>query len=157
FLTISSWYPNGWQYYHATFMILLTYTQDFIPTNIGLFFHTWSLAMEEQFYLFWPAIERSFGIGIRLAVLTGVILISQAFNFRLYPFFDSFYGAGAVRLPVFEATFTPIAFGVLLAYTLNCPSFFSVLYRFIGGRWAFLPLLASLVILPEVAPENLAG
>jgi peptidoglycan/LPS O-acetylase OafA/YrhL len=75
YFAISPWRPNGWQYYSGAALVLLTYTQDIIPTNIGLFFHTWSLAMEEQFYLFWPTIEGFVSPLKRWLVLLAIIVV----------------------------------------------------------------------------------
>jgi peptidoglycan/LPS O-acetylase OafA/YrhL len=156
YLAISAWHPNGWQYYSAATLVLLTYTQDIIPTNIGYFFHTWSLAMEEQFYLFWPAVERFLTRTARWLVLAAIVGISQASNFGLFdPLIAKAYGT--LKLPMYQVTFTPIALGVALAYLLHQPRSFAVLYRILGGRWAFLPALMAVFLLLEFCPEDLAG
>jgi peptidoglycan/LPS O-acetylase OafA/YrhL len=155
---ISPWKPNGWEYYRWTFPVLFTYTQDILRTNIGDFFHTWSLAMEEQFYIFWPAAERYLSRSGRWLALVGVIGISQAFNFGLFdPLLTKIYGVGSPKLPLYSVTFFPIGLGVVLAHLLHHPRLFAVLYRILGGPWAFLPLLVTGMLLLEVSPSDLMG
>jgi len=159
YLAIRPWKPAGWEFYHWTFLGLLTYTQDVVLLNLGDFFHTWSLAMEEQFYLLWPTAERFLSRPWRWVALGAVIATSQAVNFG---FFDSLivrlYGNPiALKMPIFKITFTPIALGVILAYLLHDRRSFTILYRVLGGRFAFLPVLAVLFAVLQIAPGDLSG
>jgi peptidoglycan/LPS O-acetylase OafA/YrhL len=149
------WKPRSLLHYAWTFPVLLTYTQDVIRVGLGLFFHCWSLAMEEQFYLFWPTIEKFATGQVRWSVLGGMLLLNQGVNFG---FFDGLitwvYGdKAAVLLPIFIITFTPILLGVLLAYLLNDRRSFEVLYRLLGYRWSPFLLLALLFATCELRPE----
>ena len=158
YLAISPWRPNGWQYYSIAAPVLLIYMQDIIPTNIGSFFHTWSLAMEEQFYLLWPTVERFLPLPVRWLALVGVLGVSQAANFGLLdPLIAKTYGSAAHKLPLYQATFTPIALGVALAYVLHQPRSFTMLFRLLGARWSFVPFLIAAFLLLEFCPTDLAG
>ena len=127
YLTVSPWDLNGLRYYRWAFPVLLTYTQDIIIVPLGNFNNCWSLAMEEQFYLFWPAVEKySSRLGWAL-VLAVMLLINQGANFGLFDgLVTQIYGnVEATKLPIFMATFTPILLGVSLAYLLRNPRVFA--------------------------------
>jgi peptidoglycan/LPS O-acetylase OafA/YrhL len=77
--------------------------------------HTWSLGVEEQFYLFWPlliigllSIRRSVPLGLSLAVISvlGAILciwftgIDQSAAFYLLPFRVFQFAVGALLIPI---------------------------------------------------------
>jgi peptidoglycan/LPS O-acetylase OafA/YrhL len=157
YLSISGWLPSGWDYYKIGFIVLLTYTQDIIPARIGLFFPTWSLAMEEQFYLFWPTIERYFSKNARWLTLGLVMAVSQAFNFGFDPALTALYGPGAARLPLYQVTFMPICLGVALAYLLDDRQSFLLLNRIVGSRWSFLVFLIAATVLLQFCSADLAG
>jgi peptidoglycan/LPS O-acetylase OafA/YrhL len=159
YLAVSPWRPDGLRYYAWTFPVLLTYTQDIIRTHLGGFFHCWSLAMEEQFYLFWPTVEKFVSRAWRWGVIGGLLLLNQAVNFGLFDgLITRIYGdPEAVRLPIFLITFTPILLGVLLAYLLNSRTSFGVLYRVLGYRWSPFLFLAMLIATCEVATEMSKG
>jgi peptidoglycan/LPS O-acetylase OafA/YrhL len=159
YLAISPWKPNGWEYYRWTFLALVTYTQDLLILNLGIFFHAWSLAMEEQFYLVWPAAERFLSRNGRWVALGAVICASQIVNFGLLDswFVRLYDNPAAPKLAMFEVTFTPIALGVALAYLLHDSKTFAVLYRLLGHRYAFVPLVAALLVVLELSPEDLSG
>ena len=67
--------PDAWPFY-------LTFTQnmhDYLgrpsPAFSGMFLHTWTLAIEEQFYLLWPALLYRGGRRWLIAVVTGFALL----------------------------------------------------------------------------------
>ena len=121
-----------------------TYTSNWVDTTVLAL--TWSLATEEQFYLFWPPVER-FLKPLAIPILFGIIGISQLVNFG---FFDAqladLFGDDAAILPILQVTFTPICFGVLLARLLHSPRGFQGLARFCGARF-HAPLGLALVLL----------
>jgi peptidoglycan/LPS O-acetylase OafA/YrhL len=159
YLAISPWRPNGLRYYAWTFPVLLTYTQDLIRVPLGFFFHCWSLAMEEQFYMVWPAVERFATRPVRWGFLGGGLLLSQAVNFGWFNgLILRIYGeAEALKMPIFMITFTPILLGVMLAYLLHERRSFLVLYKVLGHRWSPFVFLAALFAACEVAPELSQG
>ena len=154
YLAISPWKPNGLRFYGWTFLVLLTYTQDVIRTPLGNFFHCWSLAMEEQFYQFWPTVEKFATRPVRWAILGGLLALNQAINFGLCDgLILRIYGdSAALKLPLFVISFTPILLGVTLAYLLNERKSFHLLYRVAGRRWSPFAFLAILFATCEVWP-----
>lgn len=115
--------------FFAEFPYYLTYTANWIHcgTFMGI---SWSLASEEQFYLFWPPIER-FLRAWSLPILGVALVVNQAINFRLFPLSERWYS-----LEILEITFTPILLGVLLAHILHRRKGFAYLTRFIGKAWS---------------------
>jgi len=65
------------------------YLSDYLPINSWPLHHTWSLSVEEQFYLLWPALLLICGIR-RAALFPGLLvivaLVSRAFAFDEYRF-----------------------------------------------------------------------
>ena len=54
-----------------------TYTWNYVPSAEGwILGHSWSLAIEEQFYLLWPACMAYFSRRTNLSIAAGVILLS---------------------------------------------------------------------------------
>lgn len=159
YLAAAAWHPNGLRYYLPALPILLTYTLDVIPVAAGSFFHCWSLAAEEQFYLLWPAVERFAGRGMRWAVLAALLLLNQAVNFGLFDglIVRVYGGPGALQLQIYMITFTPILLGVLLAYLLHGRATFGALYRLVGHRWSPFVFLAGLVAVCDLAPHLAEG
>jgi peptidoglycan/LPS O-acetylase OafA/YrhL len=152
-LAVSYWRPNAFDYYKWAFPVLLTYTQDFIRAPLGTFNPCWTLAMEEQFYLFWPTVEKFAAWRLRWVLLVAMILVNLAVLFGLFNgLIVRAYGGDptALTMPMFLITFTPILLGVLLAYLLNDRRSFLVLYRVIGHRWSPLVMLILLFAASEL-------
>ena len=154
YLAVYPWKPNGLRFYGWTFLVLMTYTQDVIRVPLGSFFHCWSLAMEEQFYQFWPTIEKFATRPVRWAVLGGLLALNQAINFGLCdgPILRIYGDPEALKLPLFLITFTPILLGVTLAYLLHERKSFHLLYRLAGRRWSPFAFLALLFAVCEIWP-----
>jgi peptidoglycan/LPS O-acetylase OafA/YrhL len=111
--------------------------------------------MEEQFYQFWPTIEKFAPKPVRWGVLGGLIALNQAINFGLCDgLIAGIYGdREALRLPLFLITFTPILLGVAVAYLLNERKSFHFLYRLAGHRWSPFAFLAILFAICEFWPS----
>jgi peptidoglycan/LPS O-acetylase OafA/YrhL len=115
--------------------------------------------MEEQFYLFWPAIE-TFGSALGQVLLLGTLLaLCQASNFGLTDhLIDRVYGLQeAHSRPLFQCTFTPIVFGVILAHLLHAPKTFEAVAN--SFQWPVLIpcLLTVIVVAAELSGGNIQG
>ncbi len=122
--------------------------------NLGI---TWSLATEEQFYLVWPSVEKLIKGWAVFVVIAVVLLLNQLVNFGLFdPLLDRIYTPGH-QPEIFDATFTPIALGVLLAHLLHRPASFAVFYRLLGSRWSSAFAAGVVGLLVVVAPADISG
>jgi len=119
----------------------LLFLQNFlvpIPTNAtGLLAVTWSLAVEEQFYLIWPFAVRFFTKAQLRNIALGVFCISPALRFCLALRGVNIYSNTFCRLDGLMA-------GALLAILVRSRSF--VPSRFLTGAWITLFVSGFLAI-----------
>jgi peptidoglycan/LPS O-acetylase OafA/YrhL len=151
--------PGALRFYGPAFIVLLTYTQNIIPVSLGSFHPCWSLAIEEQFYLGWPTIEKSVSTSTRWLILLGIILISELVSFGIFNrAIVRLYGdPQAITMPLFLVTFAPLAFGVCLAHFLHDPRTYRLAFRALGYRWAPLFWIGILALVFRFTPADATG
>jgi len=151
------WKPDGGRAstYFAELPYYATYTSNWIDATI--FGITWSLATEEQFYLFWPPIERYLK-PLVTPILLAVIGFSQLVNFGvLDTWLASIFGDAMEAIPILQTTFTPICLGVLLAHTLHNPQRFRFIARFCGGRYHAILGSVLLLVVCNLPTDDISG
>lgn len=118
----------------------LAFSWNLIPLKLGIS-HLWSLAVEEQFYLIWPASLKALkehAIGAVMAIIAAVyawklyLVNSGADWVRIYHGFDT-------RLDV-------LMYGVLIALLLSRPSWRVAANRVFGNSFAQISLLAGMLV-----------
>lgn len=95
----------------AAFLTSVTYTSNYLPDRGWLLGHTWSLGVEEQFYLLWPAVVLFAGPKRAMQVALGVVLAAPLIRV------GSWYAGGVHRelIPTsFQCVMDSIAMGCLL-------------------------------------------
>lgn len=144
-LTLGAGKPGASTFFHLL-PWYVTYMSDWIVEAAPGLTVVWSLAAEEQFYLVWPLCEKILKPRAVWALLGAVLVVNQLINFGVAdPWLGGWVGAHRPHLNILQATFTPIALGVVLAHALHARRSFDVLRRVLGGRWA--APLAGLVLL----------
>lgn len=144
------------QYFLETLPAFLTYTSNwFVDLDAGdsvIFYFAWSLATEEQFYLFWPPLLtclfllRTHRTAHSLAALAGLIAISQ-----LAPLSSS----SSLLVTILGSLALPILLGAALAILMHDPVGFSMLQGTIGRRGASAVIgAAALASLSAPSPEQ---
>lgn len=89
-----------------------TYTSNFNPHRSWYFGHLWSLSVEEQFYLLWPAVLALLGVSAGARVAVGVILVSPLVRIFVWYFAPGWRGGIG---EIFPTIADPLAAGCILA------------------------------------------
>jgi peptidoglycan/LPS O-acetylase OafA/YrhL len=134
----------------------LTYTSNWFvnPWAVGrvIFVAAWSLATEEQFYLFWPwiiAVSKHWYTPVIIMCL--LIVANETVKiFVGYPFFLSGYAFPIIAI---NSVSTAICFGCLLAYALDRKQSFRMAWKFLGQRWS-APVFVAIMIVASLVPNE---
>lgn len=137
-----------WPYYYL-------FLADFLKDHIPLLSPTWSLAVEEQYYMIWPIMLMLLPRRAVVPVLLGLIVLNVVIATGLFgtPSFETKYLL--VKLPT--ATFAPILIGSLLAISLHHRGGFNVVFALVGRRLAPLASFAALILIVAFAPPDISG
>ena len=136
------------------YLFLSNFLNDHL-TNLSI---TWSLSVEEQFYLLWPALlmitpRRWLGPVLLTAIIINVIAVTGA----LAPLGVTPVPAGPMTLALPNATYAPILMGAGLALLLADERGFGVLHLMTGWIGAPVVYLLALPIVVYLVPSDLIG
>ncbi|HEX5317069.1 MAG TPA: acyltransferase [Candidatus Kapabacteria bacterium] len=140
----------------------LTYTSNWFvfpggwspanPSGRVVFVAAWSLATEEQFYLFWPGIvamsRRWF---TPVVVMIGLIAANELV--KLYAGYSFFLTGYSLPILIINSISTAICLGCLAAYTLHHKRSFGIAWRVLGQRWSVPVFMAIMLVVCTVPNE----
>lgn len=140
----------------------LTYTSNWFvfpggwspanPQGRVVFVAAWSLATEEQFYLFWPGIvamtRRWF---TPVIVMIGLIAANELV--KLYAGYSFFLTGYPLPILIINSIATAICLGCLAAYTLHHKRSFAIAWRVLGQRWS-APVFMAIMLLACTVPNE---
>ena len=138
------------QYVPYYLLFLSNYLVGDIPT-LGI---TWSLAVEEQFYVVWPLLLLMTPLRYLLPVTLGLIAINVLSAAEILGS-GRHASVGLLEIPLVPSVFSAILIGCLLALLLHRAASFAVLARLLGGRSAAVAGIAALVVFLSIAPGRL--
>ncbi len=135
-------------YYYA-------FLSNFLVEQIPLLSPTWSLAVEEQYYLIWPLalliLPRRLVLPV-LALVIGANVLGAIGVFGLSP-----ATLGPLRFSLPSATYAPILIGSALALLLDRGPVFAALWPVLGRRGAAPLAFAAILVLLQSLPDDLRG
>lgn len=140
-----------WIYYYL-------FLANFLTSDIPTLSPTWSLSVEEQYYLLWPLLllvtPRRFIPTILIALIALNVAISAgAFSFLGWEPWRTEHLV--FKLP--NSTYAPILIGTLLAIALNHRQAFTTLYKAVGHKAAPVVSAIALIIIVMLVPKDLRG
>lgn len=133
-----------------------TYTSNYNPDRAWHLGHTWSLSVEEQFYMLWPLALLLAGIRRATLGLVGLMVIIPLWRIVLVALPQGAFGLGLLQAGMehtFETTADVIAVGCLLALLRPRLWEFAPYRKLIESRAIIGVLLFTIVVplVPELA------
>ena len=141
-------YAVLWPYYYI-------FLSNFLTDHIPMLSPSWSLSVEEQFYMIWPLllllVPRR-GILPLLGLLVAANLLGMLWQMQATP-----PETGVLRWALPNATYAPILMGAAMAMLLQAPRSFAALWAVLHARWAAPAWLGLVLVLIVILPDDLLG
>ncbi|MDO5632447.1 MAG: acyltransferase [Paracoccus sp. (in: a-proteobacteria)] len=136
------------------YLFLSNYLTEHIPT-LSI---TWSLSVEEQYYVVWPLLLILTPWRWVPALLVALIALNIAGAVgALAPFGIHAFELGPLWLRIGTFGYSAILMGSLAAVLLHSTRGFNLIAPLLGRRWMPLVLFPAIILLLQFLPDNLVG
>jgi peptidoglycan/LPS O-acetylase OafA/YrhL len=137
-------------FHYLPSFLTFTYPWFLVPKWPGGIFNLAStLAVEEQFYAFWPVANR-FLRGIGACALMAVLILLRTLTG--YGYLAHWLPGDAFLTRVILSIAVPICMGAILAHGLHSERIFGLLYPLMGNKWT--APIAAVALLGSLAPRS---
>jgi peptidoglycan/LPS O-acetylase OafA/YrhL len=149
---------KGMDEYRELVPFYYLFLSNFLIEDIPMLAPTWSLSVEEQYYLVWPMLLLLVPRRSILLLLLGLIvlnLIAVTGGLRLVGIQP--FEIQPLVFKMFTATYAPILIGSGVAVLLHKRESFQRLGQWVGYRWSSPVLFSALLVLIQTLPEDMTG
>ena len=157
--TAAVWWigARGQEQWWALLPYYFAFLANFLEGDIPLLAPTWSLSVEEQFYMVWPLLMLLLPVSrLRIPLLLALSPLIYLTAQGLLPQAEIYRNEVLhVRLP--DAAYGALLLGALMAITLHHQRGFSTLWVLLGRREAPLVLFLALCLAWQLLPGSLLG
>ncbi len=139
-------FPEKWR----SLLAAATYTSNYYLPPIGaLLASTWTLSLEEQFYLFWPLCMKKLTLDKARILAVGLILLMPFSRALTVHFFPAVHAAGKASA-MLQTRLDTLMFGCLLALVLRNEKWAESLIKALRPWTLVIALPMGFVVLPAL-------